>query len=197
MHPDLVTITQVVRARRSIKPTAMDTDRAVPRPLLETLFENATWAPTHGITEPWHFTIFCGNSRRELANTLQTLYQKQTPTAEFRPDKFEKLGRNPLLAPVVAAIGVTPGSNPKIPEIEEIEAVACAVQNIHLTAAAAGLGAFWSSPPVTAHPGFVDYLGLPQTGRCLGLLYLGWPKDDSSPPNSKRRPASEKTTWRE
>ena len=40
------------------------------------------------------------------------------------------------------------GDNPKIPELEEIEAVACAVQNMHLTAAAAGLGAFWSSPPI-------------------------------------------------
>ena len=34
----------------------------------------------------------------------------------------------------------------KIHEIEEVEAVACAIQNILLTATAYGLGVFWSSP---------------------------------------------------
>ncbi|MDG2123604.1 MAG: nitroreductase [Verrucomicrobiales bacterium] len=196
MHPDIATITRIVRSRRSIKPAAMEANREIPRPLLDTLLENATWAPTHGITEPWHFTIFSNDSRRLLATTLQSLYQKHTLPPDFRPEKFEKLGRNPLLAPVVFAIGATPGSNPKIPEIEEIEAVACAVQNIHLTASAAGLGAFWSSPPITAHPEFVEFIGLAKTDRCLGLLYLGWPKDDIPLPTSKRRPAAEKTTWR-
>ena len=195
MHSTLESLTKIIRNRRSIKPAAMDADRDIPRPLLDTLVENATWAPTHGITEPWHFTIFTGSSRAELATALQSLYQNNTPAADFRPEKFEKLGNNPMLAPVVAAIGVTPGSNPKIPEIEEIAAVACAVQNIHLTASAAGLGAFWSSPPVTAHPDFIAFLGLEKTSRCLGLLYLGWPHPDLPTPTSKRRPASEKTTW--
>ena len=34
------------------------------------------------------------------------------------------------------------GDNPKIPEIEEISSVACAIQNICLTATAYGIGSF-------------------------------------------------------
>lgn len=196
MNQDLNWISDLIRRRRSIKPASMDADRPVPTELLDTLFENATWAPTHGMTEPWHFTVFSGPSRQSLATELQTLYQKHTPAAEIRPDKFAKLGKNPLLAPVVAAIGLTPGSNPKIPEVEEVEAVACAVQNIHLSATAAGLGAFWSSPPITALPEFAQFLGLPANGRCLGLLYLGWPAPGLPSPQSKRRPAAEKISWR-
>lgn len=52
----------------------------------------------------------------------------------------------------------------KIREFEEIEAVACAVQNIHLTASARGLGAFWSTPPFLYTPEMNAY-------GCTGLRW--------------------------
>ena len=56
------------------------------------------------------------------------------------------LKNRPLKAGAVIAVSLKRGDNEKIPEIEEIEAVACAVQNMHLTCTAWGLGAFWSTP---------------------------------------------------
>jgi len=83
----------------------------------------------------------------------------------------------------------------KIPEIEEIEATACAVQNMHLTAAAAGLGAFWSSPPLVYTKAMHQWLQLAPNDRCLGLFYLGWPRKQATFPQPSRRPVIDKITW--
>jgi nitroreductase len=162
--------------------------------MIELMLENANWAPTHGLTEPWRFRIFQGESRQKLSDTLQRLYQEHTPRESFRPDKFEKLGKNPLLAPVVITIGMHRDLTGKIPELEEIAAVACAVQNMHLTAAALGLGAFWSSPPIIYTDAMRDFLELDKQGQCLGLFYVGWPQEGLSL-ESRRTPIDQKSSW--
>ncbi len=169
-------------------------DRPVPRDVVECLLENANWAPTHGLTEPWRFHVFTGEGRGKLAAQLQTLYQEHTTTENYRPEKYEKLGKNPLLAPVVVALVMKRDPSGKIPELEEIAAVACAVQNMHLTATALGLGAFWSSPPIVYTQGMNAFLGLTKEDRCLGLFYLGWPKEGVEL-KSHRGPVAEKTIW--
>ena len=188
-------ITQIIRHRRTVKPALMDPNLEIPDELLDELLENANWAPTHGFTEPWTFIVFSGGSRALLGKKLQDIYSEFTPQDQYRQDKFEKLGQNPTLAPLVLAICMKRGENPKIPEIEEIEAVACAVQNMHLTAAAAGLGAFWSSPPILESEEMKRFLELGQEDRCLGLFYLGWLKEGQEWPKSSRSPISEKVSW--
>lgn len=181
-----------IRSRRTWKPENMNPQREVPQALLDTLFENANWAPTHGLTEPWRFKIYRGAAREGLATSLQQLYSDHTPEGQFRADKHAKLGRTPLLAPVVIAICMTRPAGGKIPEVEEVAAVACAVQNMHLTASAAGLGAKWSSPPICYHPAMSELLGLCCADKCLGLFYVGWPKEGAVTPVSPRRPAANK-----
>ena len=193
--PELLPISEIIRNRRTVKPAVMDAVLEIPRELIDELFENANWAPTHGFTEPWRFKVFAGDTRSELAQTLQDLYAEHTPEDQFREDKLEKLGRNPLLAPLVVAICMRRGDNPKIPVTEEIEAVACAVQNMHLTASAAGLGAFWSSPPILDTDGMRSFLGLRDEDCCLGLFYLGWLKEGEDWPVSSRQPVQEKVEW--
>ena len=83
----------------------------------------------------------------------------------------------------------------KIPEIEEVEAVACAVQNLHLSAAAAGLGGFWSSPPILYDAEANAAFEMGKKNRCLGLFYLGWPADGTDWPEGTRRPVEEKVEW--
>jgi len=170
----------------------MDPAREVPQALLDAMFENANWAPTHGLTEPWRFKLYRGEARAKLAATLQQLYSDYTPAGEFRPDKHAKLGRTLLQAPVVIVICMRRDPTGKIPELEEVAAVAIAVHNMHLTAAAAGLGAKWSSPPICAHPAMGGSLGLAAEDRCLGLFYVGWPQEGAVAPRSPRKPAVEK-----
>lgn len=188
-HP----ITEVIRQRRTIKPAQMRPDPVAPE-MVELILENGTWAPTHGLTEPWRFIVFQGESRKGLAETLQALYEKHTPEEGFRPEKLAKLGKNPLLAPVVIAIGMHRDPSGKIPEIEEIAAVACAVQNIHLTAAALGLAGFWSSPAIVYTEEMRQFLQLGPGSKCLGLFYLGWPQDGLAL-EGRRRPVGQISRW--
>jgi len=191
----LDTISALIRSRRSVKPVDLDPTRPVTDQLIWQLLENATWAPNHGLTEPWKFHVFVGDARRRLAAGLQTVYHEVTPADAVRPDKLLKLGQNPLLAPVVIACCVEKKGGDKIPFLEEVEAVACALQNLMLSATAAGLGSFWSSPPLLGTPVFGQWLGLGPEDLCVGLLYLGWPKEGRLPQALVRRPAAEKTVW--
>ncbi|MEO1856818.1 MAG: nitroreductase [Rubritalea sp.] len=189
-------ISNLIAHRRSIKPALMDSVKPISRELWQTLFEAANWAPNHGLTEPWRFLVYSGESRASIATALQAAYTSETAAEEFRPEKFEKMGKNPFLANSVVALVVKRDPKRKVPEVEEIEAVACAVQNLHLVASAAGLGVFWSSPAVTYGPSFAQSLELDEADKCLGLLYIGWPKDGQEWPVSKRTDAMAKVSFK-
>ena len=187
----------LIRRRRTIKPRDMSS-KPVENIHLAAILENANWAPTHGMTEPWRFVVFTGDGRQKLADFCQSLYQKVTPKENFRQDKYDKLGDQPLAAPVVIALGMKRQDLEKIPEIEEIEAVACAVQNMHLTASALGMAAFWSSPPISYTDEMREWLGAgldDPRDKCLGFFYLGWPANEEEWPESARGDVSEKVTW--
>ncbi len=192
----LAAVNALLRGRRTLKQALMDPERPVPAEVLAAMFENANQAPTHGLTEPWRFRVFAGESRSMLAAGLRELYEKTTPESDFRADKHAKLGETPLQAALVIAICLHRQDSGKIPEHEEIAAVACAVQNMHLTASAVGLGAKWSSPPVCFTPEMNAWLGLRPQDRCLGLFYVGWPREGVDFPESPRHPVAEKVTWR-
>lgn len=183
----------LIRRRRTIKPKDMS-DKPVDNTILAAILENANWAPTHGFTEPWRFFIFTGDGRQRLADFCQALYKKITPENQVRVEKYEKLGTQPLLAPVVIAVGMKRQASEKIPEIEEVEAVACAVQNMHLTASALGMAAFWSTPPISYTDEMREWLGLEdERDKCLGFFYLGWPTDENWP-EGNRGDITEKVT---
>lgn len=190
-------ISALIRHRRSIKPVDLDAAREVERGLLTQILEDATWAPTHGLTEPWKFIVHQGTARQQLAEAMQRVYRDTTPAHEFREDKMKKMSENPLLASVVIACVMERRGGAKIPEIEEIEAVACALQNLQLSATAAGLGCYWSSPPLLCTRDFADWLGIGAEDKCVGLIYLGWPRAGLNWPRSVRQPVETKTVWRD
>lgn len=183
----------LIRRRRTIKPKDMS-EKNVENALLAAILENSNWAPTHGMTEPWRFFVFAQEGRQRLADFMQSLYNKITPEDQRRPEKYEKLGTQPLLAPVVIAIGMERQKTEKIPEIEEVASVACAVQNMHLTASAIGMAGFWSSPPLCYTDEMREWLGLGDPrDKCLGFFYLGWPKNEEWP-KSNRGAITDKVT---
>lgn len=188
----------IYRTRRSLKPKAMDPQREVSRELVMSLLEDAHWAPTHGLTQPWRFQVFASPAARtRLGEGLQSVYDATTPTEKRIEEKRAKLAANPQYAPVVIAVGakVIPGG--KVPEWEEVAAVSCAVQNLMLSAHERGLGSYWSSPPVASSREFAQWLGLDETHRMMGLIYLGWPQEGQPTPQSTRGELLDRVTWHE
>lgn len=185
-------ITDVIRNRRTVKPKGYD-DRELDEAVIHEILENASWAPTHGMTEPWRFTVFVGDARQKLADFLAATYKEITPADSFKPNKYEGMSRNAMLARAVIVVGMKRQESQKITELDEIMAVACAVQNMHLTAAAHGLGGFWSTNVAAVSEQMRDFVGLGHNDRALGLFYLGYPKGDF--PIGNRQPIAEKVRW--
>ena len=175
----------------------MDPSREVSRELILEILADAHWAPSHGLTQPWRFHVFSGASRERLAEALPRLYDQVTPEAARQPEKRARLGGAPRLAPLAIAVAARVAPHGPIPEIEEIAATACAVQNLMLSAHSHGLGSLWSTPPVTLSSEFAAWLGLDATHRALGLIYLGYPQSGALPAPSPRHPLTDHVFFHE
>ncbi|KAF0754237.1 hypothetical protein DYB37_011483 [Aphanomyces astaci] len=185
----------LIAHRRSIFPQDYDATRSVPEDVLNKLLESANWAPTHGRTEPWRFVVFGGDGRRVLGEKDAEIYKKITPEASFMPKKYAKKLSSKLQASYVIAICLKRQDSKKIPEIEEVEAVACAVQNLHLRATALGVGAYWSTGPGVYSDEMKEFLHLGADDKCLGFFYVGYPKPDFKHPIGSRKPAQDKVRF--
>lgn len=190
---DLKEISQLIRHRRSIYPKQYSGD-VIEKKIIEEMLENANWAPSHKISEPWRFTVFSGLGLKKLADFMADNYRDEaTKNGNFDDSKYEKLKHKPLLASHIISIGMKRDEKERLPEIEEVEAVACAVQNMMLTATAYGVGTYWSSGGVTYYEGAKSFFGLETKDKLLGFMFLGYPK--SKWPNSKRKPIQDKVIW--
>ena len=192
MKYNLSEITDIIKNRRTIYPQFYSS-RKVHKEIIEHLLQNATWAPTHGMTQPWRFKVFTEESRKTLSDTLSMLYKELTPTENFREDKFVKMQARPFQASAVIVAYMKRGDNPKIPEIEEISSVACAIQNLCLTATAYGIGSFWSTPKIIYTKEMNDFLKISDEDKCMGIIYLGYPNDEW--PKGQRKPIEYLTEW--
>jgi nitroreductase len=194
MRFNLSEINELIRERRTIYPEQFSS-RKVHQEQIEVILNNGQWAPTHGNTQPWRFKVFMGEDhRQDLSQFLGKTYQEVVPEENQNDAKLAKLMRRPLLTSAVIAVCMERQPEEKIPEIEEIEAVACAIQNMHLTCTAYGLGAFWSSPKLIYTKQMNDYLGLGEKDKCLGLFYIGYPEIEW--PKAHRRPIEYTTEWK-
>lgn len=192
MKYDLSEVNEVIRNRRTIWPEQYS-NRKVHKEQVENILNNAIWAPTHGKTQPWRFKVFMNEGLEKLSTFQSELYRNITSDEDFNEKKFEKLQNRPMISSVVIAICMERQESEKIPEIEEIEAVACAVQNMYLTCTAYGLGGYWSSGGVTYREETKTFLGLGEKDRCLGFFYIGYP--DIEWPKGQRRPIEYVTEW--
>lgn len=192
MKYNLSEITEIIKNRRTIYPEDFS-DRKVHREIVERLLNNAIWAPTHGMTQPWRFKVFMGEAIPRLANQLAEMYKQTTPAEKFLEKKYNNFKERPLNSTVVIAVCMERQETEKIKEIEEIEAVACAIQNMHLTCTAYGLGAYWSTGGATYSDEMKSFLGLKSKDKCLGFFYVGYPNIEW--PKSSRKPIEYVTEW--
>lgn len=185
---------RLIRERRSIYPN-MYSGEPVDDAIVQEMLENANWAPTHRLTEPWRFVVFKGDGLRTLAAYQSTLYKElSTAVGSFDEAKFEKLATKPLLASHIIAIGMHRDPKESVPEVEEIASVAAAVQNMYLTATAHGIGCYWGSGGITYKKEANAFFGLGESDRLLGFMYVGRLKSEKWP-KGRRKSIEEKVTW--
>lgn len=187
MKYNLSEINEIIRNRRTIYPEQFS-ERKVHKEIILNLLENARWAPTHGMTQPWFFKIFYGEGIKKFID-----FHSENINDKFDGQKLEKLKGRADKASAIIAIGMRRQATGKIPEIEEVEAVACAVQNMFLTATAHGIAFYWGSGGLTYSEEMKNFLGLKSIDQCLGLIFLGYPSIEW--PKGQRRPVEYYTEW--
>ena len=192
MKFDVEQINELIKNRRSVFPRQYS-EKIIDKEVIDKILENANWAPSHGKTEPWRFFVFEGKAKQKLGEFQSNLYKNVTAPDLFLQAKFEKLKNAPMKASHIVAIGMKRQETEKIPEIEEIEAVACAVQNMHLTATAYGIGGYWASGGATYTDEMKTFLGLGEKDKVLGFFYLGYPNGEIQ--EGKRGAVEDKVIW--
>ena len=183
----------VIRHRRSVKPAQMNGQK-VPDHLVQHFLEMADWAPTHGLTEPWYYRVYSGDRVKSFCQDHADMYRQAIPAEKFAMATYEKLLHNGDKVSHILAAAMKRGDNPKIPELEEIAAVAASIQTILLTATAHGVASFWSTGGITHHQAMKQYLELDDRDIVMGLIYLGY-TDNSFTDGKWIKPNSEKWIW--
>ena len=190
MTPDL--LNELIRKRRSVFPDQFVAGKKVDDAIIHQILINAMWAPNHGMGEPWHFTVFTGEGLKLFANFQSSLYKQEAGDA-YNESKYIKMQQQPLKASHIISIGMRRSTKKGIPEIEDIEAVSCAVQNIYLSVTAYGLGGYWTTGGITYFENARSFFGLDKQDKLLGFFYIGHVAVSS--PDVKRKPLEEKTNW--
>ncbi|RYZ23720.1 MAG: nitroreductase [Chitinophagaceae bacterium] len=192
MNYPIADINALIRNRRSVFPKQYDPAGTVDEDIIRQIVENATWAPSHGNLQPWKFVVFSGEGREKLAQFQSELYKTESGD-NFKPATYDGLAANPLKAAAVIALCLKRDPNKKFPEIEEIAAVAAAVQNMYLTVTAYGLGGYWTTGGVTYKASAKEFFGLGDDDKLMGFFYVGVVAVPS--PAKERAPLEQKVEW--
>lgn len=183
----------LIRHRRSVFPKDY-TGEKVDDSIILQLLENANWAPTHKLTEPWRFKVFCEEGLNKFAAyQAKDYYDNFYGSEKFLQKKHHKLLNNPLKCSHIISIGMHREEKALIPEIEEVAAVACSVQNILLSIHAYGLGGYWTTGGVTYNEEAKLFFDLEDKDKLLGFIYLGVIGEVSGV--GYRRPSEQKVSW--
>jgi nitroreductase len=186
-------VNEVIESRRSVFQQDYSGEQ-VDDVIVNQMLKNANWAPTHKLTEPWRFVVFTGAGLKKLAEYQAELYKKVTlADNSFKEERYQNLLTKPMLSSHIIAIGMKRDPRKSVPEIEEIGAVFCAVQNMYLTAAGYGVGAYLSTGGITYFEEAKTFFGLEDEDKLLGFFHVGTRKREM--PKGKRKPVEEKTRW--
>ncbi len=168
-------VEKAIRSRRTHK--AFDAEPLEPR-VLDELFELASWAPNHHLTNPWRFRVL-GERTRER---LMRLAESEQPGAAV------KLQRAPTLVAVSAQ-----QNGDAAQDREDLLATAVAAYLVLLGAHARGFAGYWRTVALLDDLRGRAVLDLGPTETPLGLLYLGRPVQEQRVP--ERAPLSDLVSY--
>jgi nitroreductase len=184
----------IIQSRRSVFPKDYTGDN-VDDSIIHEMLENANWAPTHKLTEPWRFIVYTGEGLKKLAEIQSDVYKRVTQSdGTFKDERYQNLLTKPLQSSHIILIYMKRDEKNSVPEIEEAGAVFCAVQNMYLTATALGIGCYLSTGGVTYFEESKSAFGLSAEDKIIGFMHVGVPKPNLEL-KGRRKPVEDKIVW--
>ncbi|TRY25873.1 nitroreductase [Brevibacillus sp. LEMMJ03] len=175
-------IAKIIRERRTIRSF---TNEPVTKELIIDLLNDAVWAPTHGLRQPWRF-LFVSTDEKE--RFIEYLLQA------FPNDQQDKM-RTYFHAQASAFLIVIMSEDPRPKQWEEdFAASAAMIQNFQLLAWERKLGVVWKTNNHNWDPKVRQLLGVKPGEKIVGFLHLGFFDSEQIPEPKPRTPAEEKLT---
>ncbi len=167
-----MSVFSIIKQRRSIDPDDFN-GQLVDKHIIDEMLESANWAPTHGLTEPWRFVVITQEFLSEFGLFHAELFKQKTAPEHFLEKKYNKIkNRSASCSHVIICVNKR-GNKSNIPELEELAATSCAIENMLLVATAHHVGTFWSTGGMTYDPDFKKYFGFDEQDQVMGILYIG------------------------
>jgi nitroreductase len=183
----------LIKNRRSVFPKDYSGEQ-VDDSIIQQMLENANWAPTHKLTEPWRFIVYSGAGRKKLAELQAAVYKKKTEAdGTYKEERYQNLLTKPFESSHIMVVYMKRDEKKSVPAIEELGAVFCAVQNMYLTATAYGVGAYLSTGGITFFEESNAAFGLSPEDTIIGFFHVGIPKNNNQV--SRRNPVAQKVSW--
>jgi nitroreductase len=149
---------------------------------LDLILRAALRVPDFGHLRPYRFIAARGAGRERLGEAMQ----RAAAAAGRPPEVIARAPRMPLRAPLVLIAVSCPRPHETVSLLDQQLCAGCTLLTMQLAARALGYAGVWRSGwPV--YDGYLDReLGLAESERVIGLLYLGTASADDPP---KTRPA--------
>jgi len=171
-------LAQIIRERRAVKKGY--NDKEVTEETVLELLEDAIWAPTHGMRQPWRFIFVGADKKADFAKNVASTYPKE------RQENRESFLNEPNAYLVV----VMEEPEKQKQWDENFGATAAMIQNFWLLAWEKQLGVVWRTNPHIYENKIKDILGVEDNEKVVGFLHLGY--FDEKPIMKDRIPAVEK-----
>jgi len=149
---------------------------------LKALLELAARAPDHGKLGPWRFVLITGDARARAGEKLSA-----TIAGDDGVDatQLQFAQRHFLRAPVCVMVVSSPTASIKVPEWEQQLSAAAVCYGLLISAHAFGYGGCWLSEWPAYDVRARAALGMGETERVAGFVYLGTARE---PPTERVRP---------
>lgn len=166
----LENINQIIKKRRSIYPREFN-GNPVSDEIIQVLLENANNAPNHKSNYPWRFVVITKNNIPQWIQKAIEITQSTEPNVTEQ--KISKLtNMSEQIGACIAIVWDKEDLNKY--EIEDICAIACAVQNMYLSLSQfEHVGGYWSTGLGTYSSTMSEYLKLTPYQQLLGFFILG------------------------
>src|SRR5690625_4190808 len=171
-------LAKLIRERRSVK-KGYNHKKVTEETVLQ-LLNDAVWAPTHGLRQPWRFIFVDSDQKPDFAKKVAATYP------EFKQKNREDYLNEPN------AILVVIMEEPEIQKMweENYGAVASLIQNFWLLAWEQQLGMVWKTNPHIYEPKVKEILNVKENEKIVGFIHLGY--FDEKPAEKERISVGEK-----
>lgn len=186
-------VTAAIQKRRSVYPDAFSGEKIRKEKVVE-LLENANWAPTHKYTEPWRFIVFQDFGIEKFYDfVIQSTRNKHylSDTLEGKLQKYERFKKK--VSHIVVVYNQL-NKESGIPELEELIATSCAIQNMYLSLQEQEIAGYLSTGMSLYSKEMHNFLQLKEHDQIMGAFILGI-SEQATPKPRARGAVERKIQW--